>query len=108
MGKKSKYKQMRRIASALPGMQTKGIEVSKVSGDELLKRGVVELSDGTPVFFNKDYKEKKQVPVAMNHYRKMKKIYNSHSAAHVNGYIKAVRDIAAKRDAVQVSDTTKV
>lgn len=108
MGKKSKYKQMRKIASALPVMQTKGIEVSQVKGDELLKRGVVELSDGTPVYFNEVYKEKKQVPIAMNHYRKMKNIYNSHSAAHVNGYIKAVRDIAAKRDAAKVSDTTKV
>ena len=95
MGKKAKFKKIRRIASAMPVINTRQRVGSIVDGETLIKRGVKEVK-GEAVMANKDYRETKTVAVPLNHYKKMKKLYYISGGYGVAGYINAVKQIQQK------------
>jgi hypothetical protein len=95
MGKASKLKQIRKAASQMPVLKTYRPEVEIVSGVQLINSGIKELKDGTPVDVKKDYKQVTPVPVALNHNRQMKRLYNAKGAKGVIDYINQVAQIAA-------------
>lgn len=103
MGKKSKLKKIRRIASQMPVINVNHIQGSAVNGSELLKRGVKEVA-GKPVENLHTYREKKAVPVPVNHNRQMKKLYNKHGVAGVRMYAQAVQRFVKAQQAKKKED----
>lgn len=100
MGKAAKLKKIRRLASQMPVINTKGIEVSLVDGYELIAKGIKEV-DGKPVDPKGNYKEKKKVLVPINHNKKMKKLYNMGGIAGVKMYVSAVQQYQQKKAAIK-------
>jgi uncharacterized protein YccT (UPF0319 family) len=96
MGKKSKFKKIRRIASQMPLINTHKIEKERVAGAEVIASGVTEV-DGKPVEAKENYIRRKAVPVPINHNRQMKRLYNKHGAAGVGMYIGAVNKYMEKQ-----------
>jgi hypothetical protein len=60
MGKKSKFKEMRRIAAGLPPLKQKAVKVSLVKGSELLEEGIDKTQSGNSIVSSHEYKEKKR------------------------------------------------
>lgn len=96
MGKKAKFKQIRRIASAMPVINTRHIQGNVVTGGELIDKGIKEVK-GNPVEYEKNYKEKKVVPSPLNHKRKMKKLYYMNGMNGVRMYMDAVKQYSQKK-----------
>jgi hypothetical protein len=90
MGKKSKIKQIRRIASQMPVINQKKIVKELVPGSEAIKSGVKEV-DGKPVDEHRFYEKKYAVAVPVNHNRQMKKLYNKMGGKGVGLYMSAVQ-----------------
>jgi hypothetical protein len=89
MGKKLKLKAMRRIAREMPAMEQNITVGVKVSGKELIEKGVREVQ-GQPVMGSAKYRAMQKQAFPLNHYRQMKKLYNSDGKAGVGAYINAV------------------
>jgi hypothetical protein len=89
MGKKAKLKAMRKIAREMPAMQYNVPVGVKALGKELIARGITEV-EGKPVLPNGKYKGMQTLPQPLNHYRQMKKLYNTHGKGGVGSYINAV------------------
>ena len=108
MGKKSKFKQLRRIASQMPQIMTSKPVASAVTGSELIEQGVKKLSNGDEVDPKKTYRQVQGVPTPLNHNRKMKDAYNKYGADGVNSYINSVRTYeAAKQQHLESLDKKK-
>lgn len=75
----------------MPVINTTGTEVKKVSGAELIERGVNKV-EGKQVNVSATYKQTTKVPTPLNHNRKMKQLYNKQGLAGVNSYISAVNN----------------
>jgi hypothetical protein len=90
MGKKSKFKQLRKLAQQMPVIMTSNPESTSVQGDELIRQGVLKLKNGDKIDPLKEYRQVKGVPTPLNHARKMKEIYNKAGANGVNQYIQSV------------------
>lgn len=92
MGKKAKFKQLRRIANQLPEILVESFQLKEVvTGAELIKSGVTEVK-GTPVHPHLKYKQREVAQKPMNHHRKMKQMYNQYGPAGVGAYLEAVDD----------------
>jgi hypothetical protein len=89
MGKKAKFKQIRKLASQMPNLLTQKVIGEKIKGEELYKQGV-EKVEGKPVLMDEMYRKKTVVDAPLNHNRKMKQLYNQYGAAGVGMYINAV------------------
>lgn len=97
MGKKSKFKQIRRLANQMPVIHTQAVKGSVVKGYEILKEGMKEV-DGKPIDAYGNYKKKQIIAAPLNHNRKMKKLYNQYGPAGVGMYINAVnRHVSAQK-----------
>lgn len=93
MGKKAKLKKIRRLANSMPVIQTKVIKGSIIKGEEILASapaGMDTKVNGEPVKADSIYRKKEIVTQALNHNRKMKKLYNQYGPAGVGMYINAV------------------
>lgn len=99
MGKASKFKQIRKIASQLPAMNRKAIETTVVTGKELLDRGVHKVVNGvnseSDVVSAAKYQQKKVVTVPVNHNRNLKDAYKKIGMAGVAAYTNAANAHAA-------------
>lgn len=100
MGKKAKLKKIRRIAEAMPIINTRRVHATIVTGEELLKKGVKDVK-GQEVDPNINYREKKIVSVPLNHNRKMKKLYQMNGMNAVKMYMGAVKQYEEKRNAAK-------
>ena len=99
MGKKSKFKKIRRLASAMPIINIKSVTgVEIIRGEQVLKSGVNDIG-GQPVNPDKNYKKKIVGNVPINHNRNMKKQYYKNGVAGVNGYVQAVQRIVSSQKA---------
>lgn len=97
MGKKSKFKAIRRLAAQMPVINKSAvIEVERVKGSTLIEEGTTEVN-GKPVIDHENYKRVKTGPVAINHKRKMKKLYNAHGKKGVGSYLQAVNNYLAQQ-----------
>lgn len=96
MGKKAKFKKIRRLANQLPEINTKIIVGETLTGSQVVYDGVSEI-DGKPVNHAAFYKKKRIVEKPLNHNRKMKKMYNKYGAAGVNHYANAVIQYAKQK-----------
>lgn len=105
MGKKAKLKKIRRLASQMPVINVQHVQGAPVDGATLIKRGVKEVQ-GKPVQNLETYREKKAVPVAVNHNRQMKKLYNKHGLGGVAMYAQAVQRFVNSQKAPKVEDGT--
>lgn len=72
---KNLLKQIRIAANTLPVFQYQVMEPQKISGAEALLAGWKEV-DGQPIDPEKEYVFKAPAFYPVNHYRRMKKIYN--------------------------------
>lgn len=97
MGKKSSFKKIRKLAEQMPVIQTRQVIVERVSGAELIKRGIEEV-DGNKVDIDIDYREKKVISVPINHNRKMKKLYNKYGVLGVGAYVSQVKRFIASQE----------
>lgn len=86
MGKKSKFKQIRRMAEQIPAIPSSARVKVQKTGMELLKEGIKE-ADGKPINPLGRYYQSKKVAVPTNHNRKMKKLYNKSGHAGVKAYL---------------------
>jgi hypothetical protein len=99
MGKKAKLKKIRRLASQMPVIQTETVVTDSVYGFELLRDGIKEVQ-GKPVDPKQEYRRKKGIPVAVNHNRQMKRLYNQIGLKGVAMYANAVqRFVTAQQSA---------
>lgn len=96
MGKKAKFKKIRRLASQMPAIGINVIKGSRITGEELAAKGVKEV-EGETIDLNRNYREKKVVQQPLNHHRKMKMLYNKHGVAGVNYYLNAVKNFVNER-----------
>lgn len=92
MGKKSKLKQIRKIASQLPAIPIQRVVGEPTQGADLIKSGTDKLKDGTLINPDKMYSKKRVVSASLNHTKKMKKMYNKYGLSGVQGYINAVQE----------------
>jgi uncharacterized protein YccT (UPF0319 family) len=91
MGKASKLKQIRKIASQMPSINTSRRVGEIVTGNTLLSIGVKEVN-GKAVSSSQNYRKVTSVQSPINHTRTMKKLYNKLGAEGVRGYVAAVND----------------
>jgi hypothetical protein len=96
MGKAAKLKQIRRLANQLPHVNTKGIAVNIMQGKELITNGIDKLKNGDEINPDGKYKQKIPITVPLNHYRKMKSLYNKYGATDVVAYAKAIQNHSNK------------
>lgn len=89
MGKASKFKKIRKLASQLPAMKDRAIIGERVKGVDLIERGIDKVQ-GMAVNPNIDYRQKKSVQAPLNHYKKMKQYFNQFGGAGVKGYVGAI------------------
>jgi hypothetical protein len=93
MGKKSKFKAIKRLAAQLPAMTVQSLVTTRLTGAEVLESGVTEVN-GHRVWQHGTYIRKSREAVEVNHVEQMKKMYYKHKVAGVRGYVSAVK----KRD----------
>jgi hypothetical protein len=90
MGKKAKFKQIRKAVQDMPSILTLGVKnVHHLSGASLIESGVKEVN-GKPIDPKAKYRQIERGGVPINHERRMKKIYMERGVAGVNQYIKEV------------------
>ena len=92
MGKKSKLKKIRKIAAEMPVIYRKAVIGSLVKGNE-----VTEEQLGEPVNPEAIYRQKETKAVPMNHYRRMKALYNKMGPSGVGAYYRAVEDYKVQK-----------
>jgi pyocin large subunit-like protein len=83
MGKKAKFKKIRKIASQMPVIHP----TIDVSGKDVLIAGIKEIK-GKPVEANATYEIAQPTPI--NHNRRMKKLYNEYGVNGVRAYINSI------------------
>lgn len=98
MGKKSKIKQIRRLASQMPDLQLNVIKGGVVKGSELIKQGIKEV-EGKPVEPHTNYRKKEVVQQPLNHHRQMKRLYNKMGESGVGAYINEVNRFVSNQQA---------
>jgi len=103
MGKASKLKKIRKLATMLPPIPIQRVMGEAVHGITMIKEGVEKLKDGTAVDPDKMYSKKKLVPAQLNHNKKMKTLYNKMGVGGVNGYIQAVKQWEKEQKAKEAS-----
>jgi hypothetical protein len=86
--RKDEYISLRTLAATLPVIFNHSQEKRIVSGAELIEDYVEGADD---VDADKKYIENMPVMIAINHYRKMKRLYQKDGFPRVLAYMKAVR-----------------
>jgi hypothetical protein len=84
--KKDEYTALRTLAATLPVIFNHSIEKSYVLGNELLEDNI----EGAEA--DKLYLQSMPVMIAINHYRKMKRLYQKHGFSRVLSYMREVRE----------------
>lgn len=102
MGKKAKFKKIRRLASQMPEIPIKHVRGTVVSGMDAIKQGIKEI-EGRPVEQLKSYRKKEVVPATLNHNRKMKQLYNKHGLLGVVMYRNAVNRYVSSQKAKEAN-----
>lgn len=106
MGKKSKFKQLRKIASTMPAIQLNVVKGEVVEGRELEKEGIKEVED-KPIDSDAKYRKKTIVQQPLNHHRQMKKLYNKMGALGVRAYVNEVNRFVSSQKAKQENSDNK-
>ncbi len=88
MGKSSKFKQIRKIASSMPLVSIKRVVGEMIRGSEI--KDIGNTNEGLIIDPSLMYKRKKIIDAALNHNKKMKKLYNKYGKNGVSLYINAV------------------
>lgn len=99
MGKASKLKKIRKMASRLPAINYKTVKGSLVKGYELQAKGVNEVQ-GKQIDVNATYRHKEIFLQPINHNRHMKNIFKKHGMIAIDKYIHAVKNYSAHKNAV--------
>ena len=88
MGKKARLKQIRREVADLPTVMKASHENHICKGYELIKNGQTEIN-GEKILPFKDYNVPMPVTMAVNHYRRAKKLVNIYGPEVVSVYKQA-------------------
>ena len=104
MGKKSSFKNLRKLADELPQITVYRRVGEVVNGFEVIERGM-ELPKGGRVMDS--FKLKQSVPMPLNHYRQLKSAFARSGVQGVEIYVKAVNAYQAQqqRKAVEAEQT---
>lgn len=103
MGKKAKYKQLRRLAAQMPEMNKQDIVGERRHGYELIKEdgiNTIRTKDGEkPVDKDGMYSRKKVIERPLNHYKRMKDAFKKFGVQGVQAYGMAVNRRVAEEKA---------
>jgi hypothetical protein len=94
--KKKIVKQIEEVAGTLPLVMRNTCEKHIMTGKEMIEDLDWTKIDGKPVLPSERYLVNQPVQIAINHKRKMKKLYQKYDVAGVHGYINAVKNYAEK------------
>ena len=97
MGKKSKYKAIRRAAEQLPAMTIQRILPEVKTGQELIDNGMIETKEGDVINAGKNYKLFSPHQVPINHNKEMKKMYNRYGQIGVLAYVQLAKQKAEEK-----------
>jgi len=100
MGKKSSFKQLRKLAAELPEIMIHAPMGCVVKEETVLAKGL-KIPEHRRSASGR-YKLVEKVPVPLNHYQKMKDALQKHGSAGVLGYIRQVRIFDEQRKAKAV------
>lgn len=93
MGKASKFKKIRKLASSLPAINTKAMLGIRLKGSDLINEGLLTLGTHEikeDIIPENDYKSVKQIEVPLNHNKKMKQAYQKYGMNGVNQYVNSI------------------
>lgn len=106
MGKSSKFKKIRKIASQMPALKKEMVVGERLFGYELLQSGIDKLPDGTKINHKAEYRRSRVTQVPLNHGREMKRLYNKFGYSGVDSYIKGVSDYVKQSEEKAITDAT--
>ncbi len=86
MGKKSRFKHLRKISANLPEVAEKTFVSEKVEGHQLIENGIDTVND-KPVKLGGIYRKVTAIAKPVNHYRKLKQLDKTGGVAAVIGYL---------------------
>lgn len=90
MGKQRKMKQIRKLAATFPTVMRDTVEYHYMTGKQLKEELDVHQIDGISVKDEETYRYKFPVKIAINHNRKLKRMYDKHGLVGMVAYAKAV------------------
>jgi hypothetical protein len=102
MGKKSKFKAIKRLAAQMPEILIHHPLGITKAGHALIHDGVSKLPSGEKVNPMMKYKAVSANPTPLNHSRKMKQLYIKHGSVGISSYLRAVRNYVANTEAAKV------
>lgn len=91
---------LKELASRLPQVMHETKEQRLVTGQELIDMGMVP-SNGVPYIPTEKYLQELPVQIAANHYRRMKRAYNSNGQEGVQKYIDEINALSEAHKVVQ-------
>lgn len=90
MGKQRKMKQIRKLAATFPTVMRDTVEYHYMTGKELKSELDVDQINGVPVKDDETCRYTYPVKIAINHNRKLKRMYDKHGIVGMVAYAKAV------------------
>jgi hypothetical protein len=87
MGKGRKFKEIKKLAKAMPLLYSPMKERKTYTGFELIAQGVSEV-EGQAVNADAEYGSLERIPI--NHENEMKRMYYKHGEAGVKAYVQAI------------------
>ena len=90
--KKKHLKAIAQVAAELPTVTQQSFERHLVKGSTLLAQGQVIGHDDKPIVPTDGYFDEFPVIMAINHKRRMKKLFKKHGEAGIFGYIQAIEN----------------
>lgn len=99
MGKAAKFKKLRKLASAMPVINTRAIIGVKMKGSELPKD--VKIEGGKDIVMDGMYRQKKVIAAPINHNRKLKEAYKKNGMQGAASYAKAVATFVQSKQQAQ-------
>jgi hypothetical protein len=91
VGKKSKYKHLRRLGNDLEPIQYLSTEKHHVQGSVLIAQGMTEY-EGVAIDPVKIYTQDMPVIMNVNHGRRLKKFYKQYGFKGVDAYVRGVQN----------------
>lgn len=76
------------IATGMPKHEYQYFKTEEVKGEHLIKKGITETSDHTPIKEDKTYSRKVPVKNEVNHINRMKSAFDADGVRGVKNYLK--------------------
>lgn len=108
MGKKSRLKEVKRLAAQLTPLVIGRAIGEKKTGAELIAEGVTKAKlngEELPINLKQNYKRVQVKNMPINHGRNLKKLFLKHGQAAVDAYVNKVAEVVEKSKQKQNAET---